>query len=82
MKVIYIECDEYELKANRTILDSVTDAISNITRAINGTEVSEEAVERALVTMGKAQNADARNVLAPTIDNIEKSGKEIEDELV
>ncbi len=36
MKVIYIECNSEELKANRTMLDNLGEAFSCITRAIGG----------------------------------------------
>lgn len=36
MKIIYIECDAEELKANRGIMDSVIDLFGNISRSIFG----------------------------------------------
>lgn len=47
MKVIYIECDAEELKANRTILDNLADTFSTITRAISGVDVTPEMLAKA-----------------------------------
>lgn len=47
MKVIYIECNEDELKANRTMLDNLADTFSAITRAIGGVDVTPEMIAKA-----------------------------------
>lgn len=69
MKVIYIECDSEELRANRTILDALTDAFSGITRVIAGCDISQDAVKAALIKMGK----DAQNVSPYTEDEEDES---------
>ncbi len=35
MKIIYIECNENEMKANRTFIDTLTDIAQNIVSALN-----------------------------------------------
>ena len=50
MKIIYIECDAEELKANRGIMDSVIDLFGNISRSIFGNG----AVSAAKFLAGKA----------------------------
>jgi len=40
MKVIYIECNSEELKANRTVLDNLAEVFSGITEAIGGVDVA------------------------------------------
>jgi len=47
MKVIYIECNEEELKANKTMLDNLADAFSAITRAIGGVHITPEMIAKA-----------------------------------
>lgn len=47
MKVIYIECDAEELKANRTMLDNLADTFSAITRAIGGVDITPEMIAKA-----------------------------------
>ncbi len=46
MKVIYIECDAEELKANRTMLDNLAEVFSEITRAIGGVDVTPEMIAK------------------------------------
>ena len=48
MKVIYIEANAEEMRANRTVLDSMTEAFSSITRAIANVDVKPEQVAEAL----------------------------------
>lgn len=38
MKILLIECDAEELRANRTVLDDITEAISSFTRSFAGVE--------------------------------------------
>lgn len=46
MKVIYIECNAEELKANRTMLDNLAETFSAITRAIGGIDVTPEMIAK------------------------------------
>ena len=48
MKVIYIECDAEEMRANRTILDNMSEVISSITRTLAGVDVTPEQVANAM----------------------------------
>ena len=48
MKVIYIEANAEEMRANRTVLDSMTEAFGSITRAIANVDVKPEQVAAAL----------------------------------
>ena len=44
MKIIMIECTAGELRANRTILDSLTEAFSGFTRSFAGIDLTSEQV--------------------------------------
>lgn len=48
MKVIYIECDAEEMRANRTILDNMSEFFSTITRAVAGVDVTPDALAAAM----------------------------------
>ena len=41
MKIVYIECNAEEMRANRTLIDALTDAVHNIVDAFNS-PVSDE----------------------------------------
>lgn len=55
MKILLIECDAEELRANRTIMDGLTEAISSFTRAFAGFDVS---ADTAAAAMAKAVEAE------------------------
>lgn len=42
MKLMLIECDAEELRANRTVLDGIAEAIGSFTRALAGEELPPE----------------------------------------
>ena len=44
MKIFMIECNAEELRANRTVLDSLGEALSGFTRAFAGVDVTAEAL--------------------------------------
>ena len=46
MKILMMECNEEELKANKTIVESICDAISNFTTALCGVELNSEMLAR------------------------------------
>ena len=48
MKVICIECDAEEMRANRTIMDSLTEAFGSITRAVAGIDCTPEMIANAM----------------------------------
>lgn len=39
MKLMLIECDAEELRANRTVLDGIAEAIGSFTRALAGVDI-------------------------------------------
>lgn len=39
MKLMLIECDAEELRANRTVLDGIAEAIGSFTRALAGVDL-------------------------------------------
>lgn len=53
MKVIMIEATAEELRANRTVLDTLTDALSGFTQNLVGINVSKYAVAKTLEDMSK-----------------------------
>lgn len=48
MKVIYIECNAEEMRANRTIIDNLAEMFGTITRAIGGIDVTPEMMASAM----------------------------------
>lgn len=48
MRILIIECDAEELRANRTVLDSITEAVSSFTRSFAGFDVTPEQAAAAL----------------------------------
>lgn len=51
MKILMIECTAEELRANRTIMDSITDAISGFTQSLVGVNLSQDDIIRVLNNM-------------------------------
>lgn len=45
MKIIYIECNAEEMRANRSVIECLTEAFSEITRTICGAEEGEETIK-------------------------------------
>ena len=48
MKVIFIECDAEEMRANRTIMDSLSEAFGSLTKAIAGIDCTPEMISKAM----------------------------------
>ena len=48
MKILIVECTAEELRANRTVMDSLTEALSGFTRSIAGVDPTPEQVAEAL----------------------------------
>lgn len=44
MKIIYIEASAEDMRANRTILDSITEALSGVSRTLAGVDLDPAAV--------------------------------------
>ena len=53
MKVIMIEATAEELRANRTVLDTLTDALSGFTQNLVGINVSKDALVKTLANMSE-----------------------------
>ena len=51
MKILIIECDAEELRANRTVLDNITEALSGFTRSFAGFDLTPEQAADALKQM-------------------------------
>lgn len=47
MKLMLIECDAEELRANRTVLDGIADAIGSFTRALAGVDLPPDKLAEA-----------------------------------
>lgn len=58
MKIIYIECDAEEMRANRTILDNVSEVVSSITRTLAGIDVDSSQVAEAMAKMSDLEEYD------------------------
>lgn len=48
MKILIVECTAEELRANRTVMDSLTEALSGFTRAFAGVEFNPSAFREAM----------------------------------
>lgn len=48
MKIVYIECNAEEMKANRTLIDAITDGLHNIVRDFNSpvTDEREDVIRK------------------------------------
>lgn len=50
MKLMLIECDAEELRANRTVLDGITEAIGAFTRTLAGIELQPDKISEIIKT--------------------------------
>ena len=48
MRIFMIECDAEELRANRTVMDNITEALSSFTRTFAGFDVNRDSVAAAM----------------------------------
>jgi hypothetical protein len=48
MKLMLIECDAEELRANRTVLDGIAEAIGSFTRALAGEDLPPDRLAEVL----------------------------------
>jgi hypothetical protein len=51
MKILMIDCTAEELRANRTVMDSITDAISGFAHNLAGVNLSQDDIIRVLNNM-------------------------------
>lgn len=58
MKIIMIECTAEELEANKTIADSITEALSKFTRRLVGIDLDSSQAAEVLRKMNKEEEAE------------------------
>lgn len=58
MKILLLECDAEELRANRTVMDTITEALSGFTRAFAGIDLDPEAVAKYMNENLAGENDD------------------------
>lgn len=58
MKIYFIECTAEELRANRTIMDNITEAMSSITRSFAGFDVTPEQMAEAMANNEEPDEED------------------------
>lgn len=56
MKILIVECTAEELRANRTVMDSLTEALSGFTRNLVGVDLTPEQTVEALANMAKNED--------------------------
>lgn len=60
MKIIMIECTAEELRANRTVMDSITEAISGFTRNFAGVDLNSTQVAEVLEKMNEEEESEVK----------------------
>jgi hypothetical protein len=58
MKIIMIECTAEELEANKTIADSITEALSKFTRRLVGIDLDSSQAAEVLRKMNKEEETE------------------------
>ena len=58
MKIIMIECTAEELEANKTIADSITEALSKFTRRLVGIDLDSSQAVEILRKMNKEEETE------------------------
>ena len=58
MKAMMIECTAEELRANRTVMDSITEAFSGFTRSLVGVDLDNAQVAEVLGKMNEEEDAE------------------------
>ena len=48
MKLMILECNEEELRANRTVLDGIAEAIGSFTRALAGVDLPPDRLAKVM----------------------------------
>ena len=61
MKVMMLECTAEELRANRTVMDSITEAFSGFTRSLAGVDLDNEQVTEVLARMNEEEETEDEN---------------------
>lgn len=65
MKLMILECDAEELRANRTVLDGIAEAIGSFTRALAGVDLPPDK----LVEYMKKENTEEEEIQEAAVDN-------------
>lgn len=55
MKILIVECTAEELRANRTVMDSLTEALSGFTRSLVGVNLSPESLAKLIEEDGEEE---------------------------
>lgn len=55
MKIIMIDCTAEELRANRTIMDCISDAMNNFTDSLCGAHISKESIAKAMAEVANEE---------------------------
>lgn len=58
MKIIMIECTAEELRANKTVMDSITEALSGFTRSFVGVDLDSSQAAEVLRKMNKEEETE------------------------
>lgn len=58
MRILMIECTAEELRANRTVMDNITEALSSFTRNLCGVDLSGDQIEKAMENMDEEEEND------------------------
>ena len=59
MKILIVECTAEELRANRTVMDSLTEALSGFTRNLVGVDLNPEQTAEVLANMEKNEEQES-----------------------
>ena len=62
MKIIMIECTAEELRANRTVMDSITEALSGFTRSLAGIDLDNAQIAEVLGKMNEEEEIEETEV--------------------
>ena len=55
MKILMIDCTAEELRANRTVMDNITEALSSFTRNLCGVDLSGDQIVNAMENMNEEE---------------------------
>lgn len=61
MKILIVECTAEELRANRTVMDSLTEALSGFTRSLAGVDLTPEQVAKAFARAAEKEEQEEDN---------------------
>lgn len=61
MKILIVECTAEELRANRTIMDSITEALSGYTRSLAGVDLTPEQTVEAFAKAAEKEEQEEEN---------------------